>query len=141
MYPDPFDLARFEHAQNNGVYESSVKELKAGLKTSHWMWFIFPQLKGLGHSYYADFYGLKGINEAKAYLAFSPIGARLLNCTKLINSLQNRTAIEIFGHDDAVKLRSCMTLFAQVSSENSVFHQAIEKYFNGVPDKLTLNLL
>jgi uncharacterized protein (DUF1810 family) len=137
---DLFNLQRFIAAQNP-VYSTVCAELGAGAKVSHWMWFIFPQLKGLGQSATAKFFGLEGRAEALAYWQHPVLGPRLQECTYLILALTGLSAPEILGSVDAMKLRSCMTLFAQVAPEEPVFRQAIEKYFGGVPDEGPLQLL
>lgn len=137
---DPDLLARFVEAQE-GVYERALAELKAGRKRSHWMWFIFPQLEGLGLSAMTQRYAIKTRAEAKAYLDHAILGPRLTSCVEALLNLEGRSADEIFGYPDEMKLRSCATLFAQVSSPGSIFHLLLEKYFNGEPDPKTLRLL
>jgi uncharacterized protein (DUF1810 family) len=136
---DALNLARFVDAQN-GVYASVVAELNRGRKTSHWMWFIFPQLAQFGRSEKARFYGITSLGEARAYLDEPVLGARLRECTGIINALSGCTAFEIFGATDEMKLRSCLTLFAQVE-DPSVFSETLEKYFGGAPDSETLKIL
>lgn len=133
-------LQRFVEAQAP-VYERACAELRRGRKTSHWMWFIFPQLRGLGHSEMAHTYGIEDLRGAEAYLAHPLLGARLRECTQLVNAVEGRTVSEIFGYPDDLKFHSCMTLFARASVPGSVFHQALQKYFNGDEDKLTLEML
>jgi uncharacterized protein (DUF1810 family) len=116
-------------------------ELALGAKTSHWMWFIFPQLKELGRSPTAKFYGIDSKDEAKAYWEHPVLGKRLLECTKLVLALRNKTANEILGFPDDLKFQSCMTLFSQVALEEGAFNQALGRYFGGMPDKGTLKLL
>jgi uncharacterized protein (DUF1810 family) len=140
MQTDPYDLKRFEMAQR-GTYERALEELRRGCKTGHWMWFIFPQLDGLGSSPTARFYAIRNIEEAKAYLGHSVLGERLEECTDVIARLCGRSATEIFGYPDDVKLRSSMTLFEQVSDSGSVFSEVLGKYFAGNPDARTLELL
>lgn len=141
MHPDPFDLDRFVHAQGSGIYENALKELRTGRKHGHWMWFIFPQLKGLGYSHDANYYGLSGKQEALTYLKHPPIGNRLISCTKAVNALVNKTVYDIFPHPDELKFFSCMTLFAEVSAPDSEFHVALDKYFSGKQDTNTLRIL
>ena len=137
---DPFQLSRFIHAQNS-VFDHVLAELKAGLKTTHWMWFIFPQLRILGKSEIAKFYGIADLNEAHAYLAHPVLKKRLLQCIKPLLTMQNRTALQIFGSTDAKKLQSCMTLFAMADNKpDSVFVQMLKKYFDGVSDINTLTI-
>lgn len=135
-----FNLDRFLIAQNN-VYEIALAEIRKGRKVTHWMWYIFPQLTGLGMSSTSQFYGIKGIDEAKAYLSHKVLGTRLLEITKALISLNGLSALEIFGRPDDTKLKSCMTLFAQISDGSSVFYQVIEQYFEGKSDIRTINML
>ena len=137
---DPDLLARFIEAQE-GVYQRALAELKAGRKRSHWIWFIFPQLEGLGFSAMSQRYAIKTRAEARAYLDHVILGPRLTSCVEALLNLEGRSADEIFGYPDEMKLRSCATLFAQVSSPGSIFHRLLEKYFNGEPDPKTLRLL
>jgi len=137
--PDPFNLARFIDAQSS-EYEQVLRELRAGRKQSHWIWFVFPQLKGLGRSSMAEYYGIGSLEEAKAYLAHSVLGTRLRECTELVNRVDGRTIDEIFGFPDNLKFRSSMTLFARASDENRIFQDALSKYFGGEPDGRTLEL-
>jgi uncharacterized protein (DUF1810 family) len=123
-----------------------LEELAAGGKTSHWMWFIFPQLRGLGMSATARRFGLSGLEEARAYLAHPLLGARLRECTRLVLAVEGRSAHEIFGSPDDLKLRSCLTLFAQAvapspAPDTRVFGEALAKYYGGEPDPRTLELL
>lgn len=134
---DPFNLQRFVDAQED-VYAEVCAELRRGRKESHWIWFIFPQLRGLGSSSTSNYYGISGAAEAAAYLAHPVLGERLRECTTIVNALEGRSASEIFGWDD-VKFRSSMTLFAAVAE--SVFQQALEKYFAGRGDEVTLSRL
>ena len=131
-----FDLQRFVEAQNP-VYEQVCGELRRGRKSTHWMWFVFPQLRGLGHSHMANHYGIGSREEAEAYLAHPVLGPRLIECTSLVNAVEGRTVHQIFGSPDDLKFRSSMTLFASVS-ENPIFRQALEKYFGGEGDRVTL---
>ena len=137
---DPFDLGRFVEAQA-GCYPRVLAELAAGRKVSHWMWFIFPQLQGLGSSPMARRYALSGLAEARAYLGHPTLGARLRECTGVVLALEGRTAHEIFGSPDDLKLRSCLTLFASASPQERVFGEALAKYFGGESDPLTHRLL
>lgn len=137
---DPHSLKRFVDAQNP-VYDRVCVELRAGQKTSHWMWFIFPQLRGLGLSHMANEYGISSREEAVAYLQHPILGERLRDCTRLVNSFEGRSISEIFGHPDNLKFRSSMTLFANVAPQDQIFKHALEKYFDGEPDRLTLQLL
>jgi uncharacterized protein (DUF1810 family) len=137
---DPYDLQRFVDAQKP-VFEQVCSELRAGSKEGHWMWFVFPQLKGLGHSWMADHYGLSSRKEAEAYLSHEILGPRLRDCTRLVCLVEERSIEEIFGYPDDLKFRSSMTLFAQVAADNEVFTRALGKYFGGHPDRLTLERL
>jgi uncharacterized protein (DUF1810 family) len=137
---DPYDLERFVQAQA-GVYEQALSEIRSGRKRSHWMWFIFPQFEGLGISSISKRYAVKSVAEAKACLAHPVLGPRLVECTEAALGLQERSAAEIFGSPDDMKLRSCATLFASVSPEGSVFHRLIDKYFEGKHDDRTLRLI
>ena len=136
---EPFDLQRFVDAQQ-GVYAQVRAELAAGRKRSHWMWFVFPQLKGLGRSATAQHYGIGSKAEAQAYWAHPLLGPRLRECTELVLAVDGSSAHEIFGPPDDLKFRSSMTLFAQATGE-PVFTRALEKYFGGRLDEATLRLL
>ena len=136
---DDFNLERFVLAQRN-VYSQALSEIIRGRKTSHWMWFIFPQVKGLGRSYESQLYGIGDLSEARAYLAHDVLGNRLRECVSTLLRIENRTALEIFGPIDEMKLRSSLTLF-NAASEEVIFDQAIAKYFNGQTDDLTLGIL
>jgi uncharacterized protein (DUF1810 family) len=138
--PDPHNLFRFLHAQS-ADYEQALTEIKSGRKHSHWMWFIFPQFDGLGSSSMSKRYAIKSIVEAKAYLAHPILGPRLVECALAALSIEGKTANEIFGSPDDVKLKSCATLFACVSPEGSVFHRLLEKFFQGERDARTLQLV
>jgi uncharacterized protein (DUF1810 family) len=137
---DPYDLQRYVSAQEP-VIERARRELAAGCKQSHWMWFVFPQLRGLGASSMAERYGITSLEEARAYLAHPVLGDRLRECTRLVNGVEDRSAQAIFGYPDYLKFRSCMTLFARIATEDStadaVFGQALERYFAGEDDPLT----
>ncbi|MGO7333388.1 DUF1810 domain-containing protein [Rhizobium leguminosarum] len=135
-----YKLHRFIDAQN-GVYEQALLELKAGRKTSHWMWFIFPQVAGLGTSAMAEKYAMRSAEEAAAYLADPILSSRLLRCVEAILSVNGRSAHEILGSPDDVKLRSSMTLFAAISDHGSPFHQVIEHFYQGKFDDRTMKIL
>jgi uncharacterized protein (DUF1810 family) len=137
---DPFDLERFVKAQNP-VLERVLAELREGRKRSHWMWFVFPQLRGLGHSATAQYYAITSLAEAQAYYANGLLGARLAECTELVNGISHRSAYEIFGHPDDLKFQSCMTLFAIARQDDANFHIALTKYFGGTLDEATMRLL
>ena len=134
------ELIRFLEAQNQ-VYLKALSELKEGKKDTHWMWYIFPQLKGLGSSETALFYGIKDWNEATTYLQHPVLGQHLIEISLVVLQLEGKTATEIFGTPDDLKLRSCMTLFASVENTHPVFSSVLEKYFNGIPDERTVELL
>ncbi len=137
---DPHDLQRFVGAQDP-VYARVCVELDAGAKTSHWMWFIFPQLRALGRSGTAMHYGIADAAEALAYWRHPVLGARLKACCDKILAVQGKTALQIFGPIDELKLRSCVTLFAHVAPEEAVFRQVLERYFSGEADRKTVELL
>lgn len=134
------DLERFIKAQDP-VYGRVLDELRAGSKEGHWMWFIFPQLKGLGHSQLATFYGISSRDEAEAYLQHPVLGPRLRECTELVNRVTGQSLEEILGYPDDLKFRSCMTLFSIATIEDDIFQQALDKYFGGEPDERTVDLL
>ena len=134
------ELDRFLTAQDPVIGQVRA-ELRAGAKRSHWMWFIFPQLRDLGHSAMAQHYGLASLEEARAYLAHPVLGPRLEDCTALLDAVQGRTAEEILGPVDALKFRSCLTLFAAAREGDSVFRRALDHYYGGKPDPRTLALL
>ncbi len=134
------DLGRFVEAQAP-VYDRVLAELRAGRKRSHWMWFVFPQIAGLGHSGMARRYAISSLEEAKAYLAHPVLGARLRECAALVNAVQGSSIGDIFGDPDDMKFRSCMTLFARADAPGSVFDKALGKYFGGEADALTLEKL
>ena len=140
MASDPFDLQRFVDAQNP-VYEEVRAELRNGRKRGHWIWFIFPQLRGLGSSDMATVYGIASRQEAEAYLPHPVLGPRLTECTRLVNLVEGRAIDRIFGYPDDMKFRSSMTLFASVAADDQVFRDALQKYFDGEPDPLTLERL
>jgi uncharacterized protein (DUF1810 family) len=137
---DPYDLQRFVDAQNP-VFEQVRSELQRGRKRSHWMWFVFPQLRGLGASSMANKFGISSRDEAEAYLRHPILGPRLRECTRLVNLVEGSSIEEIFGYPDNLKFHSSMTLFAQVAPEDDVFATALQKYFEGQPDQLTIDHL
>ena len=137
---DPNDLERFVQAQNR-VYADVVGELTAGHKRSHWMWFVFPQLRGLGHSAMAERYGIASRVEAEDFWSHRVLGPRLAECTRLVLAAPGRSARDILGSPDDMKLRSCMTLFGEVVPDEPLFHQALDKFFDGERDARTLELL
>ena len=137
---DPYDLARFVQAQENDFREA-LSEIRNGRKRTHWMWYIFPQIDGLGFSPTAKYYSIKNLEEAKAYLAHPILGSRLQECAEAVVRVEGRSASEIFGSPDDLKLRSCATLFASVSPPGSVFDRLLEKYYRGERDGKTLRLL
>jgi uncharacterized protein (DUF1810 family) len=137
---DPHDLRRFVKAQESD-YERALAEISSGKKRSHWMWYIFPQFAGLGFSSTSQHYAIKTLEEARAYLAHPTLGPRLLECAEAVVDLEGRSATQIFGSPDDLKLGSCATLFASVSPVGSVFHRLIEKYYAGAFDANTLRLL
>jgi uncharacterized protein (DUF1810 family) len=138
--PDAFNLERFVTAQA-AVFPQVLEELRAGRKRSHWIWFIFPQMKGLGRSPQSEYYGIGSLAEAAAYAHHPLLGPRLVECTQLVNQVKGRTIREILGPPDDLKFRSSMTLFARAAEDNAVFNSALKKYFNGEADPLTLKLL
>ena len=140
MADDPFDLNRFVAAQADD-YGQALSEIRAGRKRSHWMWYIFPQLDGLGSSSTARFYAIKNRDEARAYLDHPVLGPRLRECAEAAVADQGRTATEVFGTPDDLKLRSSATLFAAVSPPGSVFERVLARYYDGEPDERTLRLL
>jgi uncharacterized protein (DUF1810 family) len=134
------DLDRFVTAQR-GVYEGVLDELRRGRKTGHWIWFIFPQIAGLGRSETSRLYAIASLDEAGGYLAHPVLGARLRECANLVLAVPDRTAVEIFGEIDAVKLRSSMTLFHRAAPDEPVFRQVLDRLFGGVADRATDSLL
>ncbi|MDH5539239.1 MAG: DUF1810 domain-containing protein [Rhizobacter sp.] len=140
MHDDLFKLQRFIDAQDP-VYDRVCAELAAGAKASHWMWFVFPQLAALGRSATARHFGITSRDEASAYVRHPLLGARLKQCTELMLAVQGKSALQILGPPDDLKLRSSMTLFAQVAPDEPVYRQALDKYFGGNPDARTLELL
>jgi len=139
---DPHGLERFVSAQDRAdTFATAVAELRTGRKRSHWMWFVFPQIAGLGHSPMSQTYAIASLEEARAYLAHDVLGPRLIVCARILCDLEGRTAQDIFGGIDAIKLRSSMTLFAYADSANPIFGQVLDAYFGGVPDDATERLL
>ena len=137
-----YDLERFVSAQEGEPnYRNALSEIQAGHKETHWIWYIFPQLKGLGKTENSERYGIKNADEAKGYLSHPILGARLLEITEALLRLNENNPQKVMGGIDAMKLRSCMTLFATISKKNSLFHQVLDKYFDGEMDMLTLNIL
>ena len=143
---DRYDLDRFLKAQDardgaGSVYDRALGELRAGRKRSHWMWFVFPQLAGLGHSDMARRYGLAGAGEAAAYLDHPVLGRRLRACVAAAAAVEGRSAREVFGTPDDLKVRSCLTLFARVAKDPADFQATLGKYYGGAPDPATLRIL
>jgi uncharacterized protein (DUF1810 family) len=136
----PFDLNRFISAQYE-VYNRVLAELKSGAKRTHWMWFIFPQIEGLGRSTTAEYYAIKSVEEARDYLNNPLLGSRLSECTEAVLAIEGRSASDIFGYPDDLKLKSSMTLFASVADSGSIFVRVLDKYFQGEQDARTLQLL
>ncbi len=135
---DDFGLERFVTAQDRGgTYAVVVSELRAGRRTSHWMWFVFPQIGGLGHSATARTYAISSLAEARAYLDHPVLGSRLAECCQILLDLGARSREDIFGETDAMKLRSSMTLFVRAAPDNPIFEQVLGRYFDGVPDNAT----
>jgi uncharacterized protein (DUF1810 family) len=135
---DPHALERFVTAQDRGVYPAALAELRAGRKRGHWMWFVFPQIAGLGSSPTARHYAIGSLVQAKAYLAHPVLGPRLRNCAQALVELDGATSAEnILGSVDALKLRSSMTLFARAAPEETLFGRVLERYYDGVPDPAT----
>ena len=133
-----FDLERFVDAQDaNGTYDRVLEELRRGRKTSHWMWYIFPQIAGLGYSATSRRYAIASLEEAKAYLNHSVLGPRLRECAGLVAQTQGRSALQIFGDTDAQKLHSSMTLFLRAAPDEPLFQQVLDQYFGGRTDPLT----
>jgi uncharacterized protein (DUF1810 family) len=137
---EPSTLDRFVEAQRD-TYERALAEIRAGHKQTHWMWFIFPQIHGLGTSATAQRYACRSLDEARAYLQHPVLGPRLVRCAEALLALKDASATDVLGSPDDVKLRSSATLFAQVSAPGSVFHQLLDKFFDGEPDHKTLALL
>ncbi|HOG29730.1 MAG TPA: DUF1810 domain-containing protein [Vicinamibacterales bacterium] len=137
---DPYNLSRFVRAQEDD-YPKALSELRRGRKRTHWMWFIFPQIEGLGDSPTSREYSIKSLAEARAYLAHPVLGPRLIECAEAVLGVEGRSAAEILGFPDDLKLRSSATLFARVAPSGSVFESILQKYFAGGPDAATLRLL
>ena len=135
---DQYDLQRFVAAQDAaGTYDRATAELRGGRKTSHWMWFIFPQIAGLGYSPASRTYAISSLDEARAYLAHPVLGARLIECATILARVPGRSAEQILGEVDALKLRSCITLFMHAAPGEPVFGQVLDRYFDGIPDPAT----
>jgi len=135
---DQYDLQRFVAAQDAaGTYDRATAELRGGRKTSHWMWFIFPQIAGLGYSPASRTYAITSLDEARAYLAHPVLGARLIECATILTRVPDRSAEQILGEVDALKLRSCVTLFMHAAPDEPVFRQVLDRYFDGLPDPAT----
>ncbi len=139
---DPFGLQRFVDAQDDaGTYDQALRELRAGRKRSHWMWFVFPQVAGLGSSRMAQHYAISGLPEARAYMAHPELGRRLVECARALAEVEERDAVRVFGPVDAQKLRSSMTLFAHAAPDEPVFRQVLDRYFDGTEDDATTSRL
>ncbi len=135
---DPYDLERFVTAQNaGGTYERAIEELRRGRKTSHWMWFVFPQIAGLGQSPMSRTFAISSLEEAKAYLHHPVLGQRLIECAGIVAKAQAGSAQQIFGGIDARKLHSSMTLFMRAEPAEQLFRQVLDRYFDGLPDLAT----
>jgi uncharacterized protein (DUF1810 family) len=135
---DPYDLERFVAAQNeDGTYDRAVEELRRGYKTSHWMWFVFPQIAGLGHSQMSRTFAISSLEEAKAYLQHAVLGPRLIECAGAVSNTPGQTAEQILGDIDAEKLHSSMTLFLRAAPDEPRFGQVLDQYFDGQPDSAT----
>jgi uncharacterized protein (DUF1810 family) len=137
---DTYNLQRFVDAQAP-VYERVLAELRAGRKRTHWIWFIFPQIHGLGYSSLAQKFAISSLDEARAYLDHPILGPRLIECCRLVTLIEGRAIDDIFGYPDDLKLRSSMTLFAQAAPDNQVFREVLDQYFNGQVDSLTMEQL
>ena len=140
MNDDPFNLDRFVRAQAD-IYDRALGELRRGKKQSHWMWFIFPQMDGLGSSAMTREYAIKSMDEARAYLGHPVLGMRLKECAEAVLAVEGRTALEIMGRPDDLKLRSSMTLFERAAGDDSVFAKLLNKYYAGERDEKTLAIL
>jgi len=136
----PYDLDRFVRAQSS-VYDQALAELQSGQKRTHWMWFIFPQIEGLGHSSTSVHYAIKSLEEARAYLQHPLLGPRLIECAEAVLAVEGRSISDIFGYPDDLKLGSSMTLFALAVGPQSVFARVLDKYFQGQRDERTIQLL
>jgi uncharacterized protein (DUF1810 family) len=141
MPDDTVDLERFVAAQSGGVHEHALEELRTGRKRSHWMWFVFPQVAGLGRSATARHFALSGLDEAHAYLLHPVLGARLRESVSALLELPDTDPIAVLGTIDAIKLRSSMTLFARAAPEEEIFQQVLDRYYGGLPDEATIRLL
>lgn len=137
---DPFQLNRFLEAQSMS-YADAIAELRAGRKQSHWMWYVLPQISGLGRSSMAVRYSIPSLDEARGYLSHAVLGSRLIQCCEAVLAIEGRSAFEIMGSPDDLKLKSCATLFGSVSPKGSVFHRILDKYYGGEPDEATLELI
>jgi uncharacterized protein (DUF1810 family) len=137
---DPFNLGRFVEAQDP-IYGAVQSELRNGRKTTHWIWFVFPQIQGLGFSSTSQKFAIGSIDEARAYLEHPVLGARLVECVEAVLGVEGRSASQIFGSPDDMKFRSSLTLFARAMPEDGVFRRALEKYFGGEEDRLTIQRL
>ena len=139
MSAEPSDLARFVDAQDaGGTYETALRELRAGHKSSHWMWFVFPQVEGLGRSSTAQHFGVRGLTEARAYVAHPVLGPRLVEAARALVEQPSDDPVAVLGPTDAMKLRSSMTLFAAADPDQQVFGEVLERFFGGEPDDATL---
>lgn len=137
---DRYNLQRFVEAQNP-VYQRVLAELREGRKRTHWMWFIFPQIRGLGQTEISQRFSIGSLYEAEAYFEHPILGLRLRECTQLVNAIQGRSIEDIFGYPDHLKFRSSITLFAQAAPGEKIFNEALDKYFAGAPDEFTLSRL
>lgn len=137
---DPYDLERFVEAQR-GVFEQACAELRRGRKTGHWIWFIFPQIAGLGFSAMSQRYAIQSLDEARAYLGHPVLGTRLREICDIVNGIEGKSAYEIFGSPDDMKLRSSVTLFARATEDNAAFLEVLRKHFGGVEDARTMELM
>ncbi len=135
-----YDLSRFVEAQRQS-YDTALEEVRKGHKSSHWMWYTFPQMKGLGHSYTSQYYAIESLDEAAAFLKDPYLGNNLLEICGVLLELETDNPTAVFGRPDDMKLRSCMTLFSAVSENDSVFRKVLDKYFAGKPDMRTLRIL
>ena len=134
------DLERFISAQKYS-YQTALSEIRNGKKVSHWIWYIFPQLKVLGRSYNSEYYGISNADEAKSYLSHPILGARLVEITEALLNLEENDPLKVMGSPDDLKLKSCMTLFAYISEDGSIFHRVLDKYFGGSRDERTLSII
>ena len=141
MSEDPFDLERFVRAQDGGVYEQALRELRAGAKRGHWMWFVFPQVAGLGHSPTAQRYAVRSLDEARAYLAHQVLGPRLVECARALLALPGNDPVRVLGSVDALKLRSSMTLFEAAVPDEPVFGEVLDRCYGGRRDEATTTRL